>query len=222
MRYNPKNEDATCAEKLHIAAGMTKDKEEVRVLLAASARRGFAKAQRDYGRLLSNDDSLIWFEAAAIQGHVNSQLILGNIFGDRSHSSYDFQKAERWYKAAAEHGSVDAQCNLGALYIDGGDGSNHHAQQAVRWLTAAASQGCIEAQYNLGLFYSDREGSTHVNELEATRWFQAAAEQGDPQAKAKLMRRSEQDEGGRDEAKPETTTFLMFLIILILALLARS
>jgi TPR repeat protein len=88
----------------------------------------------------SYDQSIMWLERAANQGHAGAQCQLGHTHREGNgpiNGTGRFNEAIRWYQLAADQGHADAQLHLGIL---------HHAhllddQKARHWLALSAGQG---------------------------------------------------------------------------------
>ncbi len=148
-----------------------------RAIWAALAARGDVLAQHNLavlkltgqGGAQDMDGALIWFEAAALQGHLPAQQVLAGIALERG----DHDVAQRWYLAAAEAGDGLAQLALAQLLERGGQ----DPEGALHWYGAAAEQGLAAAQFALAAALAEQ--GDHAG---AAGWFEAAAGQGDPRA----------------------------------------
>lgn len=152
------------------------DADAARAIWAALAARGDVLAQHNLAVLMLTgqggaqdmDGALIWFEAAALQGHLPAQQVLAGLALERG----DTDVARRWYLAAAEAGDAGAQFALAKLLERAGD-----PEGALRWYQAAAEQGLVGAQFSLAAALAER--GAHA---QAADWFEAAAAQGDLRA----------------------------------------
>ncbi len=145
----------------------------------------------------ANSEGIATWRAAAEQGDVVAQYLLGLAYDTGEGVERDPREAMRWYRKAAEQGDAEAQYNLGLAY-DIGEGVERDPREAMRWYRKAAEQGDAEAQYNLGLAYDAGEG-VERDPREAMRWYRKAAEQGHAWAEAKL--RDEQNRVAAEQAK---------------------
>lgn len=152
------------------------DAEAAREIWAALAGRGDVLAQYNLAVLMLTgqggvqdlDGALVWFEAAALQGHLPAQLALAGLAQERG----DHDVARRWYLAAAEAGDAGARFALAKLLERAGDPDG-----ALRWYRAAAEQGVVGAQFALAAALA--ELGEHV---EAADWFEVASDAGDLRA----------------------------------------
>ncbi|KAF9975887.1 hypothetical protein BGZ73_000285 [Actinomortierella ambigua] len=122
-----------------------------------------------------------WFREAALQGHLEAQFYLGNMYRGGEGIGRDYAEAAFWIRMAAEQGSPEAQTDLGNFYADG-MGVKRNDTEAVRWFRAAAEQGYPSAQNNLGNMY-DLGLGVEQSDQEAWRWFQGSATMGCGNAK---------------------------------------
>lgn len=152
------------------------DAEAARAIWAALAARGDVLAQHNLAVLMltgqggaqDRDGALIWFEAAALQGHLPAQLALAGLAQERG----DTDVARRWYHAAAKGGDAGAQFALAKLMEREGD-----PEGAQPWYRAAAEQGVVGAQFALAAALAEQ--GEHV---EAADWFEVASDAGDLRA----------------------------------------
>ncbi len=160
-----------------LAALEAGDAEGARAIWAALAGRGDVLAQYNLavlkltgqGGKTDSDGALIWFEAAALQGHLPAKLTLAGLaqeHGDRA-------VARRWYRAAAKAGDAGAQF----IYAQILDRDGPDPQAAIAWYEAAARQGLVQAQFAFAAALAEQGAHD-----EAARWFEAAAQAGDPRA----------------------------------------
>lgn len=105
----------------------------------------------------------------AIDGDIQAQYDIGNMYECGKGVEQDTEKAIKWYTMAAEQGYVDAQNALGNIYNEKKDYSG-----AVKWWEKAAEQGDGPAQSNLGTMYEKGIG-VKQNYQEALRLYNLAA-----------------------------------------------
>lgn len=110
----------------------------------AQATRLFAEAARP-------------LEAAAKQGHVSAQSVLGWMLMSGEPGIRNNEKASVWLLRAAEKNDTAAQNNLGVLYATG-QGVKRDEKAAERWFRAAADQGAEEATKNLEALHGRTTG----------------------------------------------------------------
>ncbi|MGE0803109.1 MAG: tetratricopeptide repeat protein [Lautropia sp.] len=126
---------------------------EALALLRRSADAGFAESQRllatlyETGRYLPAVPALAayWYERAARQGDLMSQLTLAtNFFVGSAAVPADPSQAAYWYRQAAEAGDPAAQYILASM-LERGFGVAPDVQQALDWYSAAGRQGDVVA-----------------------------------------------------------------------------
>lgn len=157
------------------------DAAAARAIWSALAARGDVLAQHNLavlkltgqGGAQDMDAALIWFEAAALQGHLPAKQVLAGLAEERG----DRDAAQRWYLAAAEAGDGAAQLALAQLLEHGGQ----DPEGALHWYRAAAEQGQAAAQFALAAALAE-QGAHDA----AADWFKRAADHGDLRAKHNL------------------------------------
>jgi len=116
-------------------------------------------------------------EAAAAEGHLNSQWILANIYMlGLIDDNKDYKKAYDFLFQAADNGHTAAQRELGKLYL-WGRGTERNVDSALMWLKLAARQKDTDAQFLIGVIYlgnKDHKG----DQASALNWFKKAAGKG--------------------------------------------
>lgn len=132
------------------------------------------------------------FLAAAEQGHVEAQFILGKYYfhgcgydvEDVLHGrivsvevvARDPDKAVKWWRAAAEQGHAGAQFGLGMCY-EKGNGVACDDGEAIKWYRTASEKGNGMAMFALAKYY--RDGIIVEQDLNTARTlYEKAAEQG--------------------------------------------
>lgn len=119
------------------------------------------------------DESIIWFEKAANQGHVVALNILGNIYVDRKN---DHKKAFGYYEECANKGFSICQRNLAHRY-EYGKGISQDYKKAFEWSEKAAIQGDNISQFKLGQAYNYGNG-VNINFSKAKEWYKKACDNG--------------------------------------------
>lgn len=105
------------------------------------------------------------FEKAALKGHVNSMVALGNIYYGSS-KSHNIDKAEKVYKEAAEKGSSEALVALGRIYkYDKGD-----YVASFKFFEDAANSGDVIAMDEIGHMYEEIFDTPQM----ALKWYKKA------------------------------------------------
>jgi TPR repeat protein len=82
-----------------------------------------------------------WYKKAALQNHVESQLILGEIYEQGVMGDEDCDEADKWYRLAAVQGNVTGQYRLADLCYD-----EEEYEKAVKWYEKSAEQGDDDAR----------------------------------------------------------------------------
>lgn len=149
-----------------------------------AAGSGYAEAQRELGQvyregiiggLIVEEDSVkaaYWYEKAAQQGDLESQLILGVMYFTGEGVDTDFVKAAQWFERAAAQGDDQGYFYLGRMYRNG-YGMERNIKKALYWLEKAAERENGEAQNELGDMYRSGDGVERDSE-EALYWFEEA------------------------------------------------
>jgi len=110
-----------------------------------------------YSILHDEKQAALWMEAAAMQGNIQAQYLLGDMYIQGRGVTKSAINALAWYGKAAAQGSSYAQYSLGVMYYNG-QGVAQNLQDAHKWLYYAANQGYTEAQYLLGRMYEQGFG----------------------------------------------------------------
>ncbi len=134
-----------------------------------------------------------WFEEAADQGHVESQIkmgdlnyqghlqgLMGSLYSIFTGSQYE--EARKWYKKAAEQGSLEAKFKIGESYMYG----LKDPSQSLEWYEKAAEGGYVDSQYRLGNIYKSGGFGLEINNTKSLYWYEKAAEQGKSEAQITL------------------------------------
>ncbi len=77
-----------------------------------------------------------WFRKAAISGHYEAQLKLGEAYAQGAGVPQDFAEAKKWFTLAADHGGIKARVALGRLY-QAGQGGRKDPEIANMWFMLA-------------------------------------------------------------------------------------
>lgn len=96
--------------------------------------------------------ALIWYQAAAEQGHAKAQVRLGEMFFNGKGVPIDCDQAYKWYKAAADQGYSGGFNNLATFYI-GGLVVERNYEEGIRCFKKAALLGSSAACGMLALLY---------------------------------------------------------------------
>jgi TPR repeat protein len=133
-------------------------------------------------RDLAQAESL--YRKAALRGHVEAMLALGQMCQAGRGVAQDDAEAALWYRRAAEAGSPPAQYNL-ALMLATGSGVAQDHVQAAAWYERAAQHGFAKAQFNLAVMRANGQGGAADAE-QAYKWFTLAAADGNTLAQKNL------------------------------------
>ena len=87
----------------------------------------------------------VWFEKAAIKGHVQAQDALASLHYRGNGLPQNDKLAARWYAKAAAGGSMNAQAVYGAMLAQG-RGVKRDFDAALKWMRMAADQGHPKAK----------------------------------------------------------------------------
>ncbi len=116
--------------------------------LGKAAKQGKPDAQYDLGlNYWQNGDfksAFPWLKAAAGQGHIEAEYLMGMAFLNGRGTLQNYRSALASFSKAAEHGHLDAEFRLGVLYRDG-LASSPDKEAAYLWLNIAAAGGHEEA-----------------------------------------------------------------------------
>ena len=116
----------------------------------------------------------------ALNGHVEAQCALGDLFADETNPNIDPTQAVEWYYRAADAGHPKAQWMMGACYSNG-IGIEKNIDEAKYWFKQLADQRNPDGQYGLASCYMETK-----DYKEAERYLRRAAAQGHMDAKAML------------------------------------
>ncbi len=122
--------------------------------------------------------------AAAEQGNVYAQFLVGSAYRFGDGVPQDYAEAMKWYRHAAEQGYADAENALGTMYRHG-QGVPQDYAEAMKWYRRAAEREEASAQNNLGVMYRHGQGVPQ-DYAEAMKWYRRAAEQSHAKAQYSL------------------------------------
>lgn len=137
-----------------------------------------AEAEDDEARAMK--ECVRWYKKAALQGHIQSMLTLGEIYECGIGGDEDCEKAEKWYKKAAGSGDITGMHRLADLYSDDGED-----EEAAKWFRKAAELGDADSQYRFGMCCYNGIG-IRENKKEAFKFFKLAAEQDHAEAQCRM------------------------------------
>lgn len=148
--------------------------------LQRAAEGGYKQAQVELGFVYLNGvgvekdlaRSFQWFDAAARNGVVLAQCMLGDFYrGGLGGVKTDHIKAVSWYLKTAESNDRCAPKSQYELYVsyEAGLGVRKDIRTAVGWLKRSAAAGSPQAQKALGIAYQRGAGVPQDNAL-AKKW----------------------------------------------------
>lgn len=144
------------------------------------AKRQVAQFFADRESAMYNfDESYRWFENAAENGDVQSQLTLGDFYTNGERAGKDTLSALKWYGRAAAKNDPYSQYSLGVLYMQGDKIIKPDYNQGIMWIEKAACQNFAAAQALLGRFYYTGKGVPQNNAL-AYAWWSMANQDNNP------------------------------------------
>ena len=113
-----------------------------------------------YQKISAPGEAVKWCLAAAEQGNVSAQKMLGLMYAYGADVKQDYSEAAQWYQAAAEQGDANSQYNLGKAYLKG-QGVDQSNSEAKKWLQKAARQEHTKAQKMLDEIILNEPEGTH-------------------------------------------------------------
>lgn len=132
------------------------------ILLEPKAKSGDPSAQFLIGMVYSNAWNMIgdddafkaekWFSKAAENGHLQAQIMLGDLYAIDAHIPARLHRALRWYQCARKSGHVESGRKLAALYLKYRDVISEDINSAGL-LIEAADQGDYKAAVLLAWAY---------------------------------------------------------------------
>jgi TPR repeat protein len=84
-----------------------------------------------------------WFLLIAPQGHINSQIRLGEMHDTGLGEPENYAEAMRWFKLAATHGSAEAQSKVGFMYGNA-HGVELNFPESLRWYLWQLSKSTLQ------------------------------------------------------------------------------
>ncbi|SPA02704.1 Sel1 domain-containing protein repeat-containing protein [Cupriavidus taiwanensis] len=120
--------------------------------------------------------ALPWLGGAAVAGHLDAQMVLGQWFLAGHGVARDPVQAFAWFKHAAHAGHAGA-ANLAGRCYENGWGTAPDARAAAHWYTLAAERGSDWGMYNLATALVLGRGVV-ADRRAALRWYQRAAALG--------------------------------------------
>ncbi|UDM52110.1 tetratricopeptide repeat protein [Cupriavidus sp. MP-37] len=120
--------------------------------------------------------ALPWLGGAAVAGHLDAQMVLGQWFLAGHGVTRDPVRAFTWFKHAAHAGHAGA-ANLAGRCYENGWGTAPDARAAAHWYTLAAERGSDWGMYNLATALVLGQGIA-ADRRAALGWYQRAAALG--------------------------------------------
>ena len=127
--------------------------------------------QSGEGIAKSEDQAVIWYKKAALQGCASSQRFLGYHY---LLIAKDYKNAFYWFEKSARAGDKVAQCRLGGMYLNG-EGIPKNYKMARIWTEKASNQGEVMATFVLAKIYREGLGVPKNNTLAYFYWDQAGS-----------------------------------------------
>lgn len=138
------------------------------------------------GVLIDLPQAAQWYRKAAMRGHVDAMLALGQMHQSGRGLEQDDAQAVDWYRRAAAEGSLPAQYNL-ALMLAHGAGVPQDYSKAADLYERAAQRGFAKAQYNLAVMLA--LGQAGEPDVEAAyKWFRIVGNDGNTLAQTNMAR----------------------------------
>jgi TPR repeat protein len=188
----PSSSSPVTAPALETAVETAPEKVEPKAVVASPEKAEPKDAASQYARALQllNEykyaDALPLLTNAAEQGHVEAQIMLGNLLYSGAYRvAPSLEEAAKWYAEASQKNSSEAKNNLAIMYKQG-LGVPKDIRQAFNLFNSAAEQGHAGACYNLGVLFELGEG-TAQNKNTAEKWYRKAADSGHLEAIDKMF-----------------------------------
>jgi TPR repeat protein len=156
--------------------GVAADRDQAIAWYRKAAAQKHARAKSALSLMQANQRRFEQALSSAVEGNVDSQYKLANMYAMGTGTDSDPELARKWYQSAAQHGHDKAQYKLARfLYSDVGKASDEPA--AFAWFRRSAEQGYAPAQYYVAEMYALGRGVEKDLE-QALLWYQKAAEGG--------------------------------------------
>ena len=142
--------------------------------------------QNGIGTKVNATAALRYFQLAADQDFLKSEVALSEVYFLGSGTPRDEKKAVDWLRKAADQGDLGAINRMGYAYSSG-VGLPQDIALAIAWWRKGAEQGGSDAQVSLASCYRDGVG-LKKDDGQALFWFQKSADQQNANAEAALGR----------------------------------
>jgi len=123
---------------------------------------------RGWGTRKSKAEALMFYEEAAVRGHLEAQYMTARCYGSILISGRNKRKAKHWLRTAIARGHVKSMFYF-AMMI-GYNGNKKEKEERFTCLLKASLAGHKDAFHSLGNCYEDGEGTLR-NLVEACAWF---------------------------------------------------
>lgn len=120
------------------------------------------------------------YKTSALQGVIESQRNLANLFWQGTRVERDANEAILWARMAADQGDAEMIALIGLAHRRG-EGAEKNAQMAIDWLTRAAEAGSHNAMMDLGYMFDIGEGVPE-DLAKAVEWYTKSMEGGNAAA----------------------------------------
>jgi TPR repeat protein len=131
--------------------------------------------QSGEGIAKSEDQAVIWYKKAALQGCASSQRFLGYHY---LLIAKDYKNAFYWFEKSAKAGDKVAQFCLGRMYLNG-VGVGKSTEKAFYWLGKGGQQHYYYSSILMAGTYIHGNYGIKKNIPEAFKWYDKGAEDGD-------------------------------------------
>ena len=105
-------------------------------LIHLPAYKGNADEQNNFGNLYCSIENyklaFHWYRLAAMQGHVNAQVVLGMFYDRGEDIVQNCEEAAKWFKRAAEQGDASGQYRFSRMLVLG-RGIERNFKEGFRW-----------------------------------------------------------------------------------------
>jgi TPR repeat protein len=140
-----------------------------------------------YGELIlkvDGDPKVVFEQArdASESGDLESQYILGRMYGQGVGVEKNNVKAIYWLEKASDREHAEAQLILGTMYVSELENVPHNVDRGMMLITKAANQGLSEAKGQLASIYFSGRYGIDKDQGEAKKWMIDLAEDGDANA----------------------------------------
>ncbi len=136
------------------------------------------------------------FQTAAMQGHMEAQYKLAEMYESGFGVSESEKHAIKWYHIAAEQGHAASQYELAINYMDGNEdiGIEKDYETGLKWLTLSVEQGYADAICTLAKEYDYKKNNEEIDKKallaldinKARELYEKAADKGNLEAKVRL------------------------------------